>query len=51
MTYITENNREKAIAKAREFYELTGTPVEACNVLGDPIIYITETGKENVYTA
>lgn len=43
---ITVNNgtmtMQKAMKEAREVHEQTGTPVEVCNMLGDPIAYFVK---------
>lgn len=49
MTRITINNgsmtEEKAIKEAMEVYDQTGEPVEICNMLGDPVLFITGSGQ------
>lgn len=48
-TTITVDNttytKKEAIVTAKQIYEQTGTSVEVCNILGDPILYITKSGK------
>ncbi len=48
MTITVDNTtytKKKAIIEANQIHEQTGVAVEVCNILGDPILYITKSGR------